>query len=748
MELQMNEVTVSREIAGRTLSLSTGLMAKQAAGSCMVRYADTVVISAVASGPPRSEDNDFFPLAVDYREKTYAAGKFPGGFFKREKAPSAQETLVMRLTDRPIRPLFPKGFRDDTVIQSIVLSSDMENPGDMLSMIGASASLALSSLPFLGPIGAVRVGLVGGEIAINPTNSERKRSDLDLVVAGTQSNITMVEAGANEVPEDKMLAALEAGHAVIKTVCEMIEELCRKAGKTEKAAFEPPAPPSCLETVRAAAAERIKAALVTPGKHERSAAVKEVFAGVVEQTARPEEEGGPTEKEVKSALQTVRIEVVRGMIKAGTRIDGRDLRTVRPIDVRLSLLPRVHGSALFTRGETQALVSCTLGTSSDRQLVDGLHEEYEEAWYLHYQAPGFSVGEARMPRGPSRRDIGHGMLAQRALQAVMPSPEGEKAFPYTIRAVSEILEMNGSSSMATVCGATMALMDAGVPIRKPVAGIAMGLIQDEGETPVVITDILGDEDHYGDMDFKVCGTEAGVTALQMDIKVTGIAAETMKRALEQALEGRLHILGRMTAVLAAPRAELSERAPRIHMLHVDPDLIGKLIGKGGETIRAVQDATESKIEIEDDGTVNIYAVSAENLKKAVTMVEELTATPEIGCIYKGRVTSVREFGAFVEILPGTEGLCHVSELSEKYVEDIDKEVTVGDEFEVKVIDIDTKTGKIRLSRRQTVEGASETPPERPGGSRGGGRHDSRGSSRRDSRGGRDRGGRDRSGGES
>ncbi len=725
-DIQFKEFSVEREIAGRILKISTGLVAKQAAGSCLVQYGDTVVLSAVAVGDPR-DDGDFFPLMVDYREKTYAAGKFPGGFFKREKAPSTHETLTMRLTDRPIRPLFPKGYTNDVIIQSMVLSSDMENPGDILSMIGSACSCSLSEVPFAGPVGACRIGMKDGEFIVNPTESQLKDTELNLTIAGTADSITMVEAGANNISEDKMLEALYLGHATIKVICEMVAELTAKAGKP-KVDFTPPEKPRCIDAVREAGYDKITNAMKTSYKKARAAAYSEVKAALIEQFVDEESEDGYSSAEVKEAIDEVRTEVVRTLIRNNDRIDGRDLFTVRPIDCRIGVLPRTHGSSLFTRGETQALITITLGSILDAQKVDGLHEAYDEQWYVHYQAPGFSVGEARAPRGPGRRDIGHGMLAQRALQAVMPHDEG---FAYTVRAVSEVLEMNGSSSMATVCGSTLALMDAGVPIKKPVAGIAMGLIQDEGHEPVIITDILGDEDHYGDMDFKVCGTEDGITALQMDIKITGISPETMRKALSQARDGLNHILGKITGCIATPRAEINERAPRLEMITVASEFLGKIIGKGGETIRALQEETKCEINIEEvdnKGEVTICAPDGEMLKLAVAKIKALCEVAEVGKYYEGPVTGVREFGCFVEILPGTEGMCHVSELSDEFIKDVDEAVKEGDTLKVKVIEIDP-AGKVRLSRKavileergETYDAPAPRParPPRSGGSRGG-----------------------------
>ncbi len=701
MDLKLEEKVAERVIGGRTLRLSTGLLAKQAAGAAVVQYADTVVLSAASTAPPRFADQDFFPLMVDYRERTYAAGKFPGGFFKREKAPSTKEILTMRLTDRPIRPLFPDGFFDEVLVQSLVLSADMQNDPDILSIIGASAALSLSVLPFEGPIGAVRIGMINGELIVNPTNDQDKKSDLKLVIAGTADSITMVEAGANDITEEKMLEALNLGHSVIKEIVALINELVEKAGKPEKIQVEPPVPPSCLDAVREALGGRMAEALCTPGKFGRREATSALVKEVIADLAKPEEEGGPTEAEVKEAASMVKTEVIRSLIKSNSRVDGRDNFTVRPIDCRVSVLPRTHGSSLFTRGETQAMVSVTLGSAQDAQEVDGLREPYEEMWYLHYNAPGFSVGEAKMPRGPGRREIGHGMLAQRALEAVMPHDQG---FPYAVRAVSEVLEMNGSSSMASVCGATLALMDAGVPIKKPVAGIAMGLIQEGGEEPTIITDILGDEDHYGDMDFKVCGTRDGITALQMDIKVKGISTETMQKALAQSKAGRLHILGEIEKCIATPRTEINSRAPRLHNIQVPQDMVGKIIGPGGKMIRAIQEECGVQVDIDDStgvGIVSICAPDGDSLAKAIKKVEGLIEVPELNKVYEGVVTDVRDFGVFVEILPGTDGMCHISELDVNRVETTEGFCKKGDLMKVKVIEIDG-AGKVRLSRKAVI----------------------------------------------
>ncbi len=726
MDLKMEEFSVERTIAGRKLRLSTGLLAKQAAGAAVVQYADTVVLSAATTSPPRFPDQDFFPLMVDYREKTYAAGKFPGGFFKREKAPSTKEILTMRLADRPIRPLFPDGFYDEVLIQSIVLSADLQNDPDILSIIGASAALSLSTLPFEGPIGAVRIGMIDDEFIVFPTNDQDKKSKLQLVLAGTSESVTMVEAGAGDISEEKMLEALNLGHSVVREICDMINELVQKAGPKEKIQVTPPEPVGCLDAVRSAIGNRMAEALCTPGKFGRREATGKLTEEIVAQLEKPEEEGGPTAKEIKEAVSVVKTEVIRDLIQKNTRVDGRDNFTVRPIDCRIDVLPRTHGSALFTRGETQALVSITLGSSSDAQEVDGLREPYEEMWYLHYNAPGFSVGEAKMPRGPGRREIGHGMLAQRALEAVMPH---DKGFPYAVRAVSEVLEMNGSSSMASVCGATLALMDAGVPIKKTVAGIAMGLIQDEGKEPTIITDILGDEDHYGDMDFKVCGTRDGITALQMDIKVKGISTETMRKALSQAKEGRLHIIGEIEKCISTPRSDISSRAPRLHTVKVPQGMVGKIIGPGGKMIRSIQEECGVQVEIDDStgvGIVTICAPDGDSLNKAIKKVEGLVEIPEVGKVYEGVVSDVRDFGVFVEILPGTDGMCHISEMDVNRVETTEGFCKKGDPMKVKVIEIDP-AGKVRLSRKAVImEERGETyviTPRRPAPDRRGGGRD-------------------------
>ncbi|MFH0910713.1 MAG: polyribonucleotide nucleotidyltransferase, partial [Planctomycetota bacterium] len=561
------ETRVERMIGGRMLGLSTGLMGKQAAGAVVVQYENTVVFSAAALGDARL-DGDFLPLTVDYREKMYAAGKYPGGFFKREARPTEKETLVMRLTDRPMRPLFPRGFINELVVSSMVLSADGKNEPDILSLIGASAAVSLSEIPFAGPLAGVRVGRANGEFVLNPTAAERELSDLDLVVAGTSEAVTMVEAGARELPEATMLAGIEFGHRAIREICEMITELQARVGKP-KLEFHEPDHGALLAALKARALKPLKQALSTPTKFGRRDASKALRSEIAAEMARPEEEGGPTEALLKALWEDLTGVAVREMLlEEGRRVDGRGPADIRPIEARVAVLPCTHGSALFTRGETQALVAITLGTKSDEQIVEGLYERVGRKFYLQYNFPGFCVGEAKFPRGPGRREIGHGALAQRALDPILPHDAG---FPYTIRAVSEIMESNGSSSMASVCAGTLALMDAGVPIHRPVAGIAMGLVK-EGDRVSILSDILGDEDHYGDMDFKVTGSQQGVTALQMDIKCTGLSSEIMRQALDQALEGRIHILREMLKALQRPRAEISPLAPRLHVMQVDPEL--------------------------------------------------------------------------------------------------------------------------------------------------------------------------------
>ena len=691
---------VEKEIGGRTLTIETGRLAKQADGAVWVRYADTVVLTSAVSGRV-DESRDFFPLLMDYREKAQAAGKIPGGrYYKREGRPSAKEILTMRMMDRPIRPLFPKGYRNEVQVNSIVLSADRENDPDVVAMVGASASLCVSDIPFQGPTGAVRIGRVEGQFIVNPTHTQLETSELDLIVAGTAEAVTMVEASANEMAEEDMLRAIALAHSIIKEIVAMQLELRDLCGKP-KQAFEPirnePLERELEARLSGPLAERVQIS----GKLASQAAVRELEDSVVEELCAGDEPQYP-KNEVKAALEHVKKKVVRGMILSGTRCDGRSTTEIRPISCEVGVLPRTHGSGLFTRGETQALVVATLGTSMDEELVDGLRDEYARKFMVHYNFPAFSVGEVKPERGPGRREIGHGVLAERALSAVLPDPE---EFPYTIRIVSDILESNGSSSMATVCGGTLSMMDAGVPIRHPVAGIAMGLIS-EGDQVRILSDIAGEEDAMGDMDFKVAGTQEGIAALQMDIKTTGVTEATMTQALEQAREGRMHILRQMLSVLDRPRPEISCYAPKLFQIKIDPEKIGAVIGPGGKVIRKIEADSGARVEIENDGTVTVSSPSGESAEVARTMIEALTEEATVGKTYTGTVTATKDFGAFVEILPGQEGLVHISELADGYVERVEDVVKAGDIVEVKLIAVDEK-GRIKLSRRALLSGSSK-----------------------------------------
>lgn len=700
--LNMVKHTVEIELGGRIVSLETGYVAKQAAGAVLVKCGETMVLSTVCDGDPRP-GLDFFPLTVDYREKHYAAGRIPGNFFRREARPGDHETLVSRLTDRPLRPLFPNGYKRDTSCQSMVMSYDQENESDVLSMVGISAALSISPIPFNGPIGAVRIGEIEGAFVVNPMASERARSSLDLVVAGTKDAITMVECGAKEIPEARLVEALVLAHNQIKRIVAAIEQLRAKAGKPKNAHEEPKASPY-IEAILKDFRGEISNALLTANKHQRSSSVKALRDTVIAKLANGEDEAMP---EIKAAFGEAKDVVFRDLILQGKRVDGRDLTTVRPIVVDLDVLPRAHGSSMFTRGETQGILVCTLGTADDEQLVDSLKPKYNERFLLHYNFPGFSVGEVEKRGSPGRREIGHGALARRALLAVLPAPE---TFPYCIRLVGEITESNGSSSMATVCGGSMALMAAGVPITAPVAGIAMGLVM-EGDRYAVLTDILGDEDHYGDMDFKVCGTDKGVTALQMDIKIAGISAELMSKALNQAREGRLHILARMNSAISVARGHLSPYAPQIVQVQIDPELIGKIIGKGGETIRRIQEETGAKINVDDDGIITIASPDMASIEKAKGWISDLTELPEVGKVYQGTIKAIKEFGAFVEFIPGTEGLVHISEWDWAHVPELSRIAKEGDRVEVKLIEVDQRTGKFRLSRKALLPETARAPRE-------------------------------------
>ena len=686
---------VKTTIGHETLRISTGALAKQANGSVVVQYGETIVLVAAVGEAKVKEELDFFPLTADYREKTYAAGKIPGGYIKREGRPSTKEVLTMRLIDRPVRPLFPENFRREVQVMAMVLSADGENDPDIPAMVGASAALCLSGLPFAGPTGSVRVGRVDGQLVLNPTIAQMAESDLELVVAGTQDAIMMVEGEAKEVPEADLVQALSFAHEAIRDIVALEHELLSKCGKQICAQDEPAPADPVLDMLKPIALDQLKVRLQTQGKQTRSAAVKAYRDELVAQHASEDDDGKPTPAQVKEAFSALEREALRRMIlDDGVRCDGRRLDEIRDISIELGILPRTHGTALFTRGETQALVVTTLGTKSDQQMVEGLNEKYSMRFMLHYNFPPFCVGEARPIRSVSRREIGHGHLAERALQQVLPETS---EFAYTIRLVSDVLESNGSSSMASVCGGSLSLMDAGVPLRAPVAGIALGLVK-EGDQVAVLSDILGSEDHCGDMDFKVAGTARGVTGLQMDIKVAGIDAAILTRALEQARVGRLHILGEMAKVLDQPRPEVSEYAPRLCQIKIDPDKIGSIIGPGGKTIKAIQEQTETRIEIEDDGTVTISAATVEAAEAAKSRVESLTEEVQVGRIYMGKVVSIKDFGAFVELLPGKDGLLHISEMSDEYVERVDDVVKLGDQVRVKAVEIDGQ-GKIRLSRK-------------------------------------------------
>jgi polyribonucleotide nucleotidyltransferase len=682
------------DIGGKELSIETGRMAKQADGAVVVRYGDTMVLVTLVA-LDHEREADFLPLTCEYQEKTFAAGKIPGGYFKREGRPTEMEILTARLMDRPCRPLFPKGWRFETQLIGLVLSSDRENPSDVLAITGASAALTLSDVPWDGPIAAVRVGRVDGKLVINPTLAQTEKSDINLVMAVSRDAVVMVEGGADGVSEAEMIDALLFGQAQAQPILELQEKLRAAAGKPKRP-FAPRAPDAALVArVEELAAAPIAQAYRIAEKQARHDALAQAHAAI---RAALLAEFPEAEKDIAKLVHDVEKRHVRSMIlREGRRIDGRTPRDIREIRCDAGVLPRTHGAALFTRGETQALVIATLGTQSDIQRIDALTGEVFKRFMLHYNFPPFSTGEAKMLRGPSRREIGHGALAERALSRVLPSYE---EFPYTLRVVSEILESNGSSSMATVCGGSLSLMDAGVPIKAPVAGIAMGLIK-EGDDVAVLTDILGDEDHLGDMDFKVAGTEKGVTALQMDIKIKGLSRDIFERALQQAREARLAVLGRMLEALPAPRKELSPHAPRIFVMQIKPDRIRDVIGPGGKTIRAIIDQTGVEIDVEDDGTVSIAAVDEAAAQKAMGIIRGLTAEPEVGQFYLGVVRRVVEFGAFVEIMPGTDGLIHISELDEKRVRKVEDVLREGDEVMVKVINID-RQGKIRLSRREAL----------------------------------------------
>lgn len=703
------KVRVEKQIGASTFSIETGFLAKQAGGSCLVQYGETVVLAAVCSGPARV-GIDFFPLTCDYRERTAAAGKFPGGFLKREGRPTMKETLTSRLMDRPIRPLFPEWFRDEVQIQANVLASDRQNDPDVLAMNGAAAALALSPLPFLGPIASVRLGQVDGEFVPFPSQDDLEESDLDLIVSGSRDAVLMIEGFARELPEKRMLEAIDECQRIIREICDLQIELCQKA-QVVKEQYETPPVDATLDTLRSRYYDAFRQAKQTSGKHARAdavAALKERAVG--EMIPNPDAPDALAAAAFSHAWHQLEERVVRDLILSGTRPDGRGSKDLRAIHCEVDVLPRVHGSAIFQRGETQALITITLGTNRDEQRVDGLIDEYSKKFMLDYYFPSFSVGEVRPIRGPGRREIGHGALAERSVKPVLPDPE---EFPYTIRVISDILESNGSSSMASVCGATLGLMAAGVPISNPVAGISVGLVKEADDKWTLLTDIIGDEDHFGDMDFKIAGTQNGITGIQLDLKIRGINREIISATMAQSREARIHILRHMLSAIPRPNEEISPWAPRLLRTKINPDKIGALIGPGGKTIRGIQESTGAVIEVEDDGTVTVASNDAESAQAAMRRVEALTETVKIGKIYEGRVTSIKEFGAFVEIIPGKDGLCHISELSDGYVNSVGDVCKVGDEMLVKVIAIDDQD-RVKLSRRQAMQEA-----EQPVGSEGG-----------------------------
>jgi polyribonucleotide nucleotidyltransferase len=686
----------SREIGGRTLSIEVGHVARQAAGSAWVRYADTVVLGAVVAEKEGKADRDFFPLTVDYREKMYAAGRIPGGFFKREGRPTEKEILSCRLTDRALRPMFDKDYTSEVQVFLNVLSHDAENDSDWLALNAASVALNISEIPFPTPVACVRVGKIEGRLVLNPKIAELDQSTINLTVAGTSDSITMVEAGARQVSEDEILEALEFAHRAIQDICALQDEIVAAVGKRKREIVRKVVNPEIQDEVTRRFADRIREANRIQDKEGRENAVSDIKKAALAELAEmfPDSEG-----DIKKVIGSIEKKDLRAAIlDESRRADGRGPKDIRAINCDIGVLPRTHGSAVFTRGQTQALVVTTLGTAADEQKMDNLEGETWKSYLLHYNFPSYSVGEVRRISGPGRREIGHGKLAERALEPVIPA---EDHFPYTIRIVSDILESNGSSSMATVCGGSLALMDAGVPIQTHVAGVAMGLIKD-GEKVAILSDILGVEDHLGDMDFKVTGTARGITALQMDIKIRGLDSGTMRRAMEQAREGRIHILGEMDKAISKPRTELSVHAPRISVLKINPDRIRDVIGPGGKMIRRIQDETGAIIDVEDDGTVKVASRDSAAGERAVQIIRGLTEDPEVGRVYEGTVRRVVNFGAFVEILPNRDGLVHISELDVKRVAKVEDVVNEGDIVKVKVIGIDPE-GKVKLSRKAVLQ---------------------------------------------
>ncbi|HKJ14372.1 MAG: polyribonucleotide nucleotidyltransferase [Desulfobulbaceae bacterium] len=687
---------VEAEIGGRTLSIESGKMARQANGSVLVTYDETVVLVTATAAKEQKPNMGFLPLTIEYQERFYSVGRIPGSFFRREIGrPTEKETLTCRITDRPLRPLFAEGWMTETQVIATVLSADQQNDPDVLAMTGASAALTISDIPFQGPIAGVRVGYIDGQYVINPTNDQLQVSGMEIVVAGTRDAVVMVEGGADSLSEDVVMEGIFYGHQQLQILLDLQEELRAALGKTKRQVEKPEIDEALARKVKEVAAAGMTEVITTVDKMERGRVYDELKARVV---AELENEKEDCAGEVKDLLGDLKKKMMRDKIVVEkSRIDGRAFNEVRPITCEVGCLPRTHGSALFTRGETQAIVTATLGSEGDEQRVETLEGMSFKQFMLHYNFPPFCVGEVRFMRGPSRRDIGHGSLAERGITAVLPPAE---KFPYTMRVVSDVLESNGSSSMATVCGASLALMDGGVPIKKPVSGIAMGLIQ-EGSEVVILSDILGDEDHLGDMDFKVVGTSEGITSLQMDIKISGVTRDIMSKALEQAKEGRLHILDKMQEAISEPRADIAPHAPKFFTVKINPDKIRDIIGPGGKIIKGLSTEFDAKIEVDDDGNVKVFTPSGDTAAKLLVRIEEITQEAQVGRIYKGIVKTIKDFGAFVEILPGTDGLVHISELDEKRVNKVTDILKEGDEVTVKVLEIDSR-GKIRLSRKAVL----------------------------------------------
>jgi polyribonucleotide nucleotidyltransferase len=697
------KVTVEREIGGRTFSLTTGEIAKQASGAVLVQYGETVVFVAAQSGPPRP-GIDFFPLTVDYRERLAAAGRYPGGFLKREGRPTTREVLTSRLTDRPLRPLFPEGFTDEVQIQGNCLACDPENDPDVLSTTGASAALCVSPIPFNSPIAAVRVGILDGHFVIFPTQEQLKTSTLDLIVAGSKESVLMIEGFGQEIPEDKMVEAIMFGHREIAKLCELQEELVAKAGITPAKFEAPPANPFTA-LLESRALDKLRKLKQNPSKAERHTATDELKESLAKEffpDGAEVDAEGRTKLQFNVAFYALEGKAVRGLLLEGKRLDGRSVDQLREVTCEVGVLPRVHGSALFTRGETQSLGTVALGTPRDKQRVDGLFGEVSNRFMLHYYFPSYSVGEVRPIRGPGRREIGHGCLAERSVERVIPP---EDRFPYTIRIISDITESNGSSSMATVCSATLSMMDAGVPIVQPVAGVSIGLVKESDDRFTLLTDIMGDEDHFGDMDFKVAGTQRGVTGIQLDLKINGISERIIRETLQQAHRARRDLLRTMLSVIRKPRADISPYAPRLTQIKIDPEKIGLLIGPGGKTIRSIQEQSKVTIDVQDDGTVTVAGLNGPSVQEALATIEALTEEIKVGRIYEGTVSSVKDFGAFIEIAPGKDGLCHISELSDGYVKNVTDVCRVGDKLEVKVIAVDEQN-RVKLSRKAVLAEAA------------------------------------------